>query len=371
LSATVVGRVWEQNGAAESVSGQRGLDEDLELKIVDPERDTAWDHVIALHRDSSCFHTSAWAKVLRQTYKHKPFYLQFSRGRRLVALVPLMEVRSPFTGRRGISLPFSDACEPLMFDAEAAGKVKERLIAFTREQRWNYLEIRGGSLQLSPEPTARFYGHMLDLRGGAEELSVRFASSVRRAIRKAERSGLNVAVARNRKVIADFYQLHARTRRRHGLPPQPLSFFLKIYEHIVKTGLGFVVLAQRELRPVAGAIFFRFGESAVYKFGASDETRQELRANNLVIWEGIKYLVRNGAETLHFGRTDIGNDGLRRFKLSWGTQEDMINYFRVAPSGSKCLAPARHDAGFHNRIFRRLPLVLNRLAGSIIYPHLD
>jgi hypothetical protein len=68
--------------------------ESLQMRILDPVRDPAWDHVVALHRDAGCFHTSAWAKVLRQTYNHHPFYLQFAHGRRLAALIPLMEVRS-------------------------------------------------------------------------------------------------------------------------------------------------------------------------------------------------------------------------------------------------------------------------------------
>src|SRR6266566_9725631 len=86
--------------------------ESLEMRILDPVRDPGWDHVVALHRDAGCFHTSAWAKVLHQTYNHQSFYLQFSRGHRLAALIPLMEVRSLFTGRRGVCLPFSVACEP-------------------------------------------------------------------------------------------------------------------------------------------------------------------------------------------------------------------------------------------------------------------
>ena len=199
-----------------------------------------------------------------------------------------------------------------------------------------------------------------------------FDSSVRRAIRKAERSNVSVAVGRNRQVIDDFYRLHAQTRRRHGVPPQPASFFLNIYEHIIKPGLGFTVLAQRESCPIAAAIFFRFGKNALYKYGASDEGFQQFRANNLVMWRGIQFLVRNGAEKLHFGRTARENDGLRRFKLSWHTEEETIDYFRVDPSDRKCLvAAAPHDSGFHKRIFGRLPLILNRLAGSIIYPHLD
>jgi hypothetical protein len=43
----------------------------------------------------------------------------------------------------------------------------------------------------------------------------------------------------------------------------------------------------------------------------------------------------------------------------------------IDPSGRQWLIPARHDSGFHKRVFGRLPLVFNRLAGSMIYPHLD
>jgi hypothetical protein len=42
------------------------------------------------------------------------------------------------------------------------------------------------------------------------------------------------------------------------------------------------------------------------------------------------------------------------------------------PSGRQCLAPARsHDSRLHEKAFGKLPLVFNRLAGSMIYPHLD
>ena len=342
------------------------------MRICDPIRNPGWDHLIALHRDSGCFHTSAWANVLHKTYKHQPLYLQFSRGRRLTALVPLMEVRSAFTGCRGVCLPFSDLCAPLIFDPNVTDVVKDRLVRFARERGWKHLEIRGGkSFQSASGSAPEFYGHTLDLRHHVDQLHERFDSPVRRAIRKAERSNVSVVVGRGRQAISDFYRLHVQTRRRHGLPPQPASFFLSIFEHIIKRGLGFIVLAQHDSRPIAAAVFFRFGKNALYKYAASDRQFQELRANNLVMWQGIQLLLRGGVEKLHFGRTECENDGLRRFKLSWGTQEETIGYFRVDPSGRQCLPSIRCNGGLHKRIFGRLPLVFNRLAGSILYPHLD
>ena len=344
----------------------------LQMRILDPVHHPGWDAVVALHRDAGCFHTSAWAKVLHQTYNHQPFYLQFSRGRRLAALIPLMEVRSLFTGRRGVCLPFSDACEPLIFEQEMVGLVRDRLVRFAQERRWKHLEIRGGKFfQLAARSATKFFGHTLDLRSGAQELTTHFTSPVRRAIRKAERSDVSAVVVRNRPAIGDFYRLHVQTRRRHGLPPQPASFFMNIYEHIINPGLGFIVLAQHGSRPIAAAIFFRFGKNALYKCGASDKRFQELRANNLVMWQGIQFLARNGTEKLHFGRTEQENEGLRRFKLSWNTQEETIDYFRVDPSGRQCLTPPRQGSRLHKKVFGGLPLMFNRLAGSMIYPHLD
>jgi hypothetical protein len=344
----------------------------LGMQVIDPLREPAWDHVVALHPCGTCFHTSAWARVLHQTYKHRPFYLQFFHRRRLAALIPLMEIRSSFTGRRGVCLPFSDLCEPLFFEPEVVGLVRDRLLTFAQQRRWHHLEIRGGkSFQLAPGAASRFYGHTLDLSDNPTQLFDRFASSVRRAIRKAERSEVNAVAVRNREAVGDFYQLHVQTRRRHGLPPQPASFFFSIYDQVIKPGHGFIVVGRRESQTLAAAIFFQFGKNAVYKYGASDKRLQEFRANNLVMWRGIQFLVGQGIDKLHFGRTDCENNGLRRFKLSWDTEEETIDYFRVDPSGQQLPAAGRTESGFHKRIFGTLPLMFNRLAGSMIYPHLD
>ncbi len=346
---------------------------DLEVEFVDPLRDSNWDRLVLSHPESTVFHSGAWAAVLVTTYGHEPFYLRFARHGETVALMPFMEVRSPFTGRRGVCLPFSDFCEPLTFAGCKSDIVIAKLTELARERDWKYFEVRGGTaFQAGAAPVTTFYGHCLDLRGDVSALPARFESSVRRAIRKAEKSALVAQVDSSRAGILEFYKLHIRTRRRHGIPPQPLSFFLNIYESVIKPGLGFVVLARRASKPAAAAVFFHRGKKAIYKFGASDETLQELRGNNLVIWEGIKFLVCQGAESLHFGRTSLDDHGLRTFKLSWGTDEEIIKYLRLDAAADTWVSQRNGEGpGYHKKIFSRLPLPLNRLAGSMVYPHLD
>jgi lipid II:glycine glycyltransferase (peptidoglycan interpeptide bridge formation enzyme) len=344
----------------------------MEIKSINPLCDPDWDQMVLSHADCSFFHSTAWAKVLCKTYGHEPVYLRFSERGELVALVPIVDVRSPLTGRRGVCLPFTDFCGPLMFGESGLLFVMAKLSELARERKWKYFEFRGGTtLTASARKAETFYGHTLDLRSDPRALFTRFKSSASRALRKGERSGLSIQIARSREAILEFYRLHVRTRRRHGLPPQPLSFFLNIHHEVMKPGLGFVVLANIASRPVAAAVFFHFGTTAIYKFGASDERLQELRGNNLIMWEGIRFLAQSGVETLHFGRTSLDNHGLRRFKLNWGSEEVAIEYFRFETTERAWVDTRDTTQGIHNAVFGRMPLGLNRLAGTIIYPHLD
>ncbi len=354
------------------MNGRRPSAAPVEVSRLDPLSDPDWDRLVDSHPDASFFHKAAWARVLVRTYGHRPLYLACHQEGRLTALIPVMEVCSVFTGRRGVCVPFADYCSPLFFGKGTPPAVMGTLATLARERCWRHFEIRGGP-RMEPDASAAvsFLAHSLDLRGGADRLFAGFDGSVRRAVRKAERGGLQVGIRTDREAVLEFYQLHCRTRRRHGLPPQPLAFFLNIHEEVIKTGSGFLVMASDGSAPVAASIFFYHGTQAIYKFGASDERFQSMRANNLVMWHGIRLLAERGMESLHFGRTSRGNEGLRRYKLAWGTTETSLDYFRFDTRAGTWVIGRDEAAGAHQAVFSRLPLMLNRMLGRLFYPHLD
>lgn len=345
----------------------------IHTRFVDPlSAGNEWDRMVAKHPDAQFFHGAAWARVLAQAYGHKPYYLVATKEDTIRALLPLMEVRSRLNGVRGVSLPFSDFCAPLFFGDEGYQTTMAAAVELGRARGWKHLELRDSSgSPLPASGAASYYAHTLDLRRSEKELFAGCASSLRRALRKAENNALAVEVESSRGALEEFYRLHCQTRRRHGLPPQPWRFFEYILSEVLQAGKGWVVLIRRKGRPTAAAVFFRRGRHALYKFGASDANAGNLRANNLVIWEGIKFLVRSGAEFLHFGRTDLDHDGLRRFKLSWGAIEAPLRYLRFDFRKGEWMFGQSGPQRFHPQIFKYLPLPLNRVAGAMIYPHLD
>ena len=343
------------------------------LDVLQPAEGSEWDALVQQHPEADVFHSSAWARVIHDSYRHRPLYIHFHSADEPVALVPLIEVLSPLTGRRAVCLPFTDACGPLLFQPREAEIISREIGKLSKERSWNYFEIRGDELLGScGQATSTYYGHILRLAADSAAVFARFSEATRRAIRRAEKNNLSVEVSQEAEAVQEFYDLHVQTRRKHGLPPQPFGFFGNIHRHLVKAGFGFTVLVRAGNHVAAGAIFLLNAKRAIYKFAASDPERTASRGNNLVIWEGIQHIIRAGCEKLHFGRTSLENRGLRRFKGSWGAEEHMIRYYRFEAHGRPAAGSVHsRETGLHQHLFRRLPQGFNRLAGAVIYPHLD
>jgi hypothetical protein len=352
---------------------QQTLDERLAPPvIVNPLEYPQWDAQLEHHPDASFFCGAAWARVLCETYGHNPvFFCRFSGGG-LTQLLPVMEVSSPLTGRRGVSLPFSDLCPAIGAVEEESGSLYAAVIEYGRRRNWRYFEVRGGIAHwLGATPSVAFFGHIIHLEGGESVLFKRLDGAMRRGIRKAESGGIQIEFANTLEAIRIFYALHCRTRSRHGLPPQPIKFFENIGRYVLEPGQGFVAIAWHEGAPVSAAIFFQKGRCAIYKFGASDYAFQRLRPNNLLMWAAMKHCFSKGISELHLGRTSLFSDGLRQFKLGFGAAEERIEYARYNLRRSAFVQSVDRAEGILNVAFRSLPLPLLRLAGGFLYGHLS
>lgn len=357
---------------AGSLAQSKRIKESSALSIVDPLENGEWDSLVAHCPEHTVFHASAWAHVLRDTYQHYPLYLHWTgQTPSSFGLLPLMEINTFLKGKRAIALPFTDACPPLTTSSEAAAALFNAAQALGRKRGWKSLEIRGSIASLpSVPPSTTFYQHTLDLTLGEKVLFENLDPSVRRAIRKAQKENVRIVMDRSMSAMRQYFDLHVLTRHKHGLPPQPFEFFEHIQQRFLAAGHGFVTTAFSDTIPVAAAVFLTANQKAVYKFGASNEKLLHLRANNLVMWEAIRHLASRGFQTLDFGRTSLGHDGLRRFKLGWGALEKNLSYYCFDFATGSFVSRPDRASGWHNNLFRMLPLPLLKGLGRFLYPHL-
>lgn len=341
------------------------------ISITNPLEQENWNSELLSHDDYSFFHTTTWAHILHESYGYKPLYFCINEAHSPTAMIPFMEVSSPLTGKRGVSLPFTDYCEPIVSHNDKFEEIYNYVSEYGKKNGWKYIEIRGGQKFFDAhEPSEYYYGHTLDLTNGINKLRTEFRESTKRNIKKAEKEGVKVEITKSIDAFNEFTRLNSLTRRDHGLPSQPYRFFKNVYDEIISKRIGFISLATFNNTAIAGNVFFLFGEKALYKYGASDRNYQHLRANNLVMWKAIEWCCEHGYKSLCLGRTEPDNDGLRQFKTGWGTEENVIKYYKYDFRKNAFVKnPPQVSASMH-KIFNRLPIPVLNALGTLLYKHM-
>jgi hypothetical protein len=329
-----------------------------------------WDELVRKSPGSSFFHTSAWIRVLSESYHYTPVCFVSDDKENPSIIIPLMDVKSILTGRRGVSLPFTDYCEPAISGGIKFKDMLDRIVQYGKRVNWEYIELRGGEKYLNEaSPSARFLGYKLDISRGENENYSALKDTFKRNIRKAHTNGVSVEFFDTEKAVKEFYRLNCITRKRHGLPPQPYRFFRKIHKHIISENQGIVALAAHNNRLIAGAVFFHFRDEALYKYGASDMEYQSLRPNNLLMWEAVGWHRERGFKRLSLGRTEIENEGLRQFKLALGAEEYPIFYYRYDLKSGSFVKEPEKVSRFQTKVMSKLPVFILKFIGKVYYRH--
>src|ERR1700722_7035330 len=113
------------------------------VHCIEPLEDRRWERFVERHSCASLFHSSAWLQALSRTYGYKPIVFTTSPpGSELKNGVVFGQVESWLTGRRLVSLPFSDHCEPLVDTQEDQEAIALALEKEAQRGRWRYIEMR-------------------------------------------------------------------------------------------------------------------------------------------------------------------------------------------------------------------------------------
>src|SRR5579863_1616306 len=341
--------------------------------------DSALSIFVERHKLDTIAYSQSWFDLISQLYGYTfiPLTTHNAEGE-ITGFLPLCYMRSPLTGRRLVSLPFSDHCPLLAVDETSANDLIDQAIALAKERKVKYMELRSGVNEALAkrmdlmEENKLYVSWLLPLSSDADSVWSNLRKPVQHQVKKSQKLGVQVRIAQNREDMGCYYRLHLHTRsKKHGMPAQPREYFYGLWDAFAANGSVQLLLAEYEGTVIAGMILLACGSTIRYAYGASDERYLNLAPNNLLMWTAIKLGCTDGYQTLDMGRTSRGNEGLMEFKRRWGAiQEPLPYYYYPHVAG---LASTSEDSWKFRMLtscWRRLPLPIAGVLGGYLYKHL-
>ena len=307
-----------------------------------------WDRYVTNHPQSRFCHLFAY-RCVERSYGYRPRYFAFLRRGAIAGVLPAFETNSLLFSKRLVSQPFSEyggmLLDPDVTEAEFA-EITVGLRSFLAARRISVLEMHGRQGILSEpmrfpllERNQQQYAYLPLDRPIAEIWKDVVTHQVRKAVQKAERSGITVIQRCEPATIrSTFFPLYVDSMMRLGVPPHRIEYYLDCCAAF--TDQMQIFWAMRNAAPIAGLLGFTCGRRVSIINIVSDKRYWEERPNDLIHWEYIKWAHKAGFSWFDFG--NIRYEGQLRYKQKWGC--------RIEPHAHYTLLgkPRRRAASFNS-----------------------
>lgn len=303
--------------------------------------------------EAMVYHTREYVDLVADHLGAESFYLGLKENDRLIGAIPLVLKRNTNLGSIINSNPYYGSYGGLIVDpdlppmkkAEAKRKLMEffnefamehdcilsTIIAspFDRDQmfyfdnlKFNYRDWRVAQVTLIPSPSKKSLEDRLFYE--------RFSSSCRRAIRKAEKAGINIGETSEKgHALDEFYEIYRENMESMGASVKDKRFFEKALETFPERGC---TLRYAELdEKIVGGVFHFYYKDIIEDFQpAIGHDYRTTGANNLLVYHGMEQGTRDGYLYWNFGGTWKTLEDLYHFKRSFGAIDFVYYYFITA-----------------------------------------
>lgn len=323
-----------------------------------------WQVFADSHPDCTIFHHRNWIKLLIDTYGFQLHIPAVKQNGQIMAAVPFLGTRNIWGARKLISLPFSDCMSILSQCGDAVRRLRKELTT-DKYRKYRAIVLRTEQ-PFRPNGSAPWGRHVIDTSRSFNEITANFERSLRTNLRRAEKRKLTFQFSIDRGAFEEFYHLFLRTRRGHGLPIQPKSFFTGLYERLLLQNLGSVGLVRNGDAVTAAGVFLHHGGKMTCKYLASDPNALDSRPNEFLMVHAVRMAVEMGHSTFDFGISKREQVGLRRFKRKFGAIENDVYHDYVAGN----VQPLVEDSLAMKIVaatIRNSPTVVCRAVGALVY----
>jgi lipid II:glycine glycyltransferase (peptidoglycan interpeptide bridge formation enzyme) len=141
----------------------------------------------------------------------------------------------------------------------------------------------------------------LDLGPDEDALFAGLDKDTRWSVRQGEKRGVSLREASGDDDLRALYDLYAETGQRAGFITRTWDYYRRMWGTLVTQGHAKVRLAEKDGRPVAGALTWRCGERDVYQSAATNDTGRSAFAAYALLWRCIIEARKGGARRFDFG----------------------------------------------------------------------
>lgn len=247
-----------------AVIGEETASEDLRVRRFESSR-TVWNRLVDSHPSATIYHSDRWLDLLAQSYRLQISLATIERRSEIIAACVLARSRNPLA-IRFVSLPFSDFCPPLARDDRAMNDLLKGMTVDPELRKG--CELRGVRAAPPWETLNIFANWNLNLQQPVRAIEKGLHSNFRRNLRRAAELQVSIERGNRAEHIERFYALQLETRRRLGVPPQPMKMYKLLRQLFPEEGRLEVWIAAHEGRDAAGVIVLRHHDRIYYKWGA-------------------------------------------------------------------------------------------------------
>ncbi len=337
----------------------------VRIQLADDSTRLAWEAYVAHSSQAQIGHQFIWRGVLSEVFGIQPYYWIAVAGDRLMGVAPFFLRRHLGLGARLTSVPYLNTGGILADDAATQKALWEHICGWGVQHKIDSIEMRfreqplpgipvrvGRSVSIIPLPTTH------------QAAWDQMRSTARNRIRKAEKSGLQIAHGFGG--LDGFWGAYADNMRFLGAPVLPYRFF----ERLATTpALGaHLITVVNNRHALGGMILLRFVLGAENGWTAARIAARDQYVNDLLYWHAIQWAIDQGLAWLDLGRSEAGG-GHERFKEKFGAQSVALPYQELERAATDWQARTQEPEALYKAfrsVWRRLPVPLATQLGPYV-----
>ena len=339
----------------------------LNVRSVTAADHSAWNTFVLTHPDGTFFHRFEWRDILADTLGHQTHYLLAERGGQIVAVLPLVEMRSFLFGCAFVSTPFCVYGGALAADETARESLEERACTLARQAGAAHLEMRNRSPVNPDWPGKSLYVTFRKPISADHDVNMKEIPRKQRAeVRRGQKLGL---ISRIDSDATTLYRLYSESLRNLGTPVFSVRYMRALQEAF---GSDCDVLTVTSAGvPVSSVMNFYFRDEVLPYYGGGSFTARKVSANDFMYWEVMRRAADRGCRLFDFGRSRCGS-GSYSFKKHWGFEEAPLHYEYALLQATEVpnLNPTNRKYAALIEAWRRMPVWLTRIIGPPLARHL-